>query len=62
VNDRHPAIAAVPYNNLITLTCVVMPIVVIVVSYSDAYAGWTDADVRILRMRRKRNRNPGSSK
>jgi hypothetical protein len=62
VNDRHSAIAAMPNNNIITLTCVVMPIIAIMVSYSDAYAGRTNADIRILCVRRNRNRNPGGSK
>jgi hypothetical protein len=61
VNDRHSAIAPVANNNIITLTCVVMPIIAIVISYSDAYAGGTDADIRILCMCRNRNRDPGYS-
>jgi hypothetical protein len=62
VNDRHPAIAVAPNNDIIALACVVVPIIAVMVSYSDAYAGRTDADIRLLCMRRKHDRNSDGRK
>ena len=62
VNDRHSAIAVAPNNNIITVACVVTPIIAIMVSYSDAHASRTNADLRILCIRRKHDRNSGGRK
>jgi hypothetical protein len=64
VNDRHSAIAVAvaPNNDIITVACVVMPIIAIMVSYSDAHASRTNADKRLLCMRRKHDRNSDSRK
>jgi hypothetical protein len=54
VDNRYAAIAVT--------RIVVSPIAVtvaVVVSYADANATWTDADVRVLSMCRKRDRNSG---
>jgi hypothetical protein len=62
VNDRHTAIAVAPNNDIITLACVVMAIIAIMVSYSDTYASRTNADICILCIRRKHDRNSDGRK
>ncbi len=61
VNDCRPAVAVTPNNDIITIV-VVMPPIAIMVSYSDVHANRSNADIRLLSMRRKRNCNSNGRK
>jgi hypothetical protein len=62
VNDRHSAPAIMPDNDIITITCIVMPPIAIMVSYSNAHTNWPNADIGVLGMRRKHDCNSNGRK
>lgn len=59
VNNSYSTITIMPE---LMLACIMMPPIVIMVSYSDAHADWANADIRILSLSRKRDRNPDGRK
>src|SRR5262245_49927885 len=62
MNDRHSVIACAPNNNIITVAYVVTLIIAIMVSYSEAHASRTNAELLILCIRKKHDRNSGGRK